>query len=305
MVDGEVVGCAHADLVGIMAGSGLHEAKLFLAAHHAVDHPDRGDHAAVLVEMRIEDERLERGVGITLGRRGETDDGVEEFGHAFAGLGRDAENVVGRDAEHVLDLGCVAIGFGGGQVDLVEAGDDFEVVLHRQVAVGEGLSLDPLSGVDHEDDAFAGGERAADLVAEIDVAGCVDQVDHMVVPVETHRLELDRDAAFSLEIHRVEVLGAHVPSLDGPGQLQHAIRERGLPVIDMGDDRRVTDALEFHAGIRASGAMVPRRTVRGVRGASTLPTGCGLRVRSGVASRYPLRSVSEPSRLTPVLLPSR
>ena len=66
----------------------------------------------------------------------------------LAGLGRDAENVVGGDAEHVLDLRCVAIGFGGGQVDLVEAGDDFEVVLHRQVAVGEGLGLDALGGVD-------------------------------------------------------------------------------------------------------------------------------------------------------------
>ena len=127
----------------------------------------------------------------------------------------------------------------------------------------------------------------------------------MVVPVETHRLELDRDAAFSLEIHRVEVLGAHVPSLDGPGQLQHAIGERGLPVIDMGDDRCVTDALEFHAWIRASGTMVPRRTIRGVGGASTLPTGCGLRVRSGVASRYPLRSVFEPLGLASFPLSSR
>ena len=110
-------------------------------------------------------------------RRDALDDGVEQLGHALAGLGRDAQDVLGGDAEHVLDLHRVAVGVGGREVDLVERGDDLEVVLERQVAVGQRLGLDALGGVDDEHHALARGQRAADLVAEVDVAGRVDEVE--------------------------------------------------------------------------------------------------------------------------------
>ncbi len=93
--------------------------------------------------------RLQRGVGVALRRRDALDDRVEQLGHALAGLGRDAQDLVGGDAEDLLDLGGVAVGVGGRQVDLVERGDDLEVVLQRQVAVGQRLGLDALGGVDH------------------------------------------------------------------------------------------------------------------------------------------------------------
>ena len=80
-----------------------------------------------------------------------------------------------------LDLGGVAVGVGGRQVDLVERGDDLEVVLEGEVAVGQGLGLDALRRVDEQDHALAGGQRAGHLVAEVDVAGRVDQVDDVVL----------------------------------------------------------------------------------------------------------------------------
>ena len=89
-------------------------------------------------------------------------DGVEQLGHALAGLGADAQDLVGGDAEHLLDLGGVAVGVGGRQVDLVEGGHDLEVVLEGQVAVGQRLGLDALGGVDEQDHALAGGQRPAD-----------------------------------------------------------------------------------------------------------------------------------------------
>ena len=53
----------------------------------------------------------------------------------------------------------VAVGVGGREVDLVERGDDLEVVLEGEVAVGERLGLDALGGVDEQDHALAGGQR--------------------------------------------------------------------------------------------------------------------------------------------------
>ena len=43
--------------------------------------------------------------------------------------------------------------------------------------VGQRLRLDALGGVDDEDGALAGLQAAADLVAEVDVAGRVDEVE--------------------------------------------------------------------------------------------------------------------------------
>ena len=69
------------------------------------------------------------------------------------------------------------LGIGGGQVDLVDDRHDGEVVVHRQVDVGQRLRLDALRRVDDQHGAFAGGQRARHLVVEVDVPGRVDEVE--------------------------------------------------------------------------------------------------------------------------------
>ncbi len=219
---------------------------------------------AVLVELGVEDQPLQRRIRVADGRRDALDDRIEQVGHAFAGLGRHADDLVGRDAEDRLDLARVPVGVGRREVDLVQRGDDLEVVLQRQVAVGERLGLDALGGVDDEDDPLAGGEAAADLVAEVDVARRVDQVEDVALPVDAHVLGLDRDAALALEVHRVEVLRAHVAGLYGTRDLEDPIGQRGLAMVDVRDDREVTNAIEVHGhdqryrcDVRLLGLRVP------------------------------------------------
>ena len=45
------------------------------------------------------------------------------------------------------------------QVDLVDDGDELQVVLDGEVGVGDGLRFDALGGVNHEQGAFAGRQR--------------------------------------------------------------------------------------------------------------------------------------------------
>ena len=116
--------------------------------------------------------------------------------------------------------------------------------VHRHECVGDGLSLDALRGVDHQDRALAGLERTADLVGEVDVSGRVDEVELVglsVVGVVHHAdgLRLDGDAALPLDVHRVEYLLHHVALFHGVGELEDAVCKRGLPVIDVRDDREV------------------------------------------------------------------
>jgi hypothetical protein len=143
----------------------------------AVD--DAGQHhdAEIGVVPGIDQQRLERRIGVALGRRQALDDGLQHLGHAGAGLGRDLQRARGVDADHVLDLLADAVGLGGRQIDLVEDRDDLVVDLDGLVDVGERLGLDALAGVDHQQRAFDGGERSVHLIGEVDVARRVDQVE--------------------------------------------------------------------------------------------------------------------------------
>ena len=209
--------------------------------------------------MGVEDEPLERCIGIAHRRRDPFDDRIEEGLDPFAGLRADTEDLRGGDAEHLLDLGGVAVGIGGRQIDLVECGDDLEVVLEGEVAVGEGLGLDPLRCVDEQDRPLAGGERTAHLVSEVDVTRCVDEVDRVTAMLETDALELDRDAPFTLDVHRIEVLRPHLPGIDGAAQLEQTIGEGGLAMIDVSDDAEVAETFERgHGGGRSLGRGAQR-----------------------------------------------
>ena len=218
--------------------------------------------------MAVEDERLRVAIGIAARPRCALEHCVEQLGDALAGLRTHPEHVFGRDSEHVLDLLGVLVRLGGGQVDLVQRGDDLEIVLERQVAIGQRLRFDPLRRIDDQDHALACGERPGHLVAEVDVAGCVDQVDRVLFPAKTHRLKLDRDAALALEVHRVEVLRLHVTRFDRSRQFEHAVSKRRLAVIDVRNDRRVANKRLVHGQVERS-AVDPDS-----RGGTTVPQRC-------------------------------
>jgi len=62
----------------------------------------------------------------------------------------------------------------------------------------------------------------------------------MFFPGHAHGLELDGNAFFALEIHRIEELGLHVSLVDGAGELEHAIGQGRLTMVDMRDDTKIS-----------------------------------------------------------------
>jgi hypothetical protein len=59
-------------------------------------------------------------------------------------------------------------------------------------------------------------------------------------------LGLDSDAPFAFEVHRVEQLCPHLALGDGVGELEDAIGQGRLAVVDVGDDREVADVSLIH-----------------------------------------------------------
>ncbi len=218
--------------------------------------------------------------GSPLRRRHAPHEFLEQLVDVLAGLRADAHGVLGLDADDLLDFLDDLRRVGRGQVDLVQHRHDFEALLERRVAVGDALRLDALRRVDDEQRAFAGRERPRHFVREVHVPRRVDHVQLVGLAVarlvaQRDALRLDRDAALALEVHRVEHLRLHLAVLQAAADLDEAVGERRLAVVDVRDDGKIAD--QFHRGpsdrqvvdrssgaTRGSGASKPAIIARGL-----------------------------------------
>ena len=120
---------------------------------------------------------------------------------------------------------------------------------HDGQALLEGLAQDEarlgqgaLGGVDEQDDGVDHGQAALDLAAEVGVAGGVDDVDREAVPLDGGVLGEDGDALFALEVARVhDPVGELLVGGEGARLAQHLVDERGLSVVDVGDDGDISE----------------------------------------------------------------
>ena len=127
---------------------------------------------------------------------------------------------------------------GRGQVDLVDGRHNVQIGVHGERRIGDGLRLDTLGGIDDEHRALAGGQRTRDLIGKVHVARRIDEVELIrlaVVGVIGHAdgVGLDRDAALALDIHGVEQLRLHVALVNGMGELEDTVTDRGLAMVDV------------------------------------------------------------------------
>ena len=82
------------------------------------------------------------------------------------------------------------------------------------------------------------------------MAGGVDEVElillaaHLGGVVQRDRVRLDGDAALALEVHGIQHLGLHLAVLEATADLDEAVGQRGLAVVDVGDDGEVADVLD-------------------------------------------------------------
>ncbi len=197
---------------------------------------------AILVIVRIEDQRAQRRVRIAGRGRDPLNDRPQQLGHAFASLRRYRQNFVGREPEDTLEFILAALGISRGQVDFVQDRHDLEIIFECLVAIGQRLGLNALTRVDEENGTFARRERPRHFVPEVDVSGRVDQLENVVFEMHADVLRLDRDAAFALNVHGIEVLSAHEARINGTGDLQDPVGQRRLSVVHVGNNREITDS---------------------------------------------------------------
>ena len=185
-------------------------------------------------------------------RRNPLNDGLEHVGNVETRLGGDLHGVRSIDSDDLFDLLLYPIGLGAREIDLVQNRKDLEIVFERKIHVSEGLSLNALRGIDHQDRALTGSQGTRNLISEVDVPGGIDHVQDILLPIprlvtHAHGLSLDRDSALALDVHGVENLVAHLALRESSRNLDEAVGERAFAVIDMGDDGEISDIPGAHS----------------------------------------------------------
>ena len=149
-------------------------------------------------------------------------------------------------AEAVLHRLDRVVEVGAGAVHLVDVGEARDVVLVGLAPDGLRLRLDAGDGVEDGDGAVEDAEAALDLDREVDVAGRVDDVDPVALPLTGGRGRGDRDAALLLLLHPVHDRGALVDLADFVGAarvVEDALGRRRLTGVDVRHDPDVAGLL--------------------------------------------------------------
>lgn len=145
-------------------------------------------------------------------------------------------------------------------VDLVDDNDGLDALTKGLAEHSLGLHADTLDGVDDDESTVGDTEGSSDLGGEINVTGRVDQVDKEVGVgdlldagnvlqvllgeggVQRDGGRLDGDATLLLVGSRIRVAGiASLGGGDDTGFGEERVGEGGLAVVDVGNDRHVTD----------------------------------------------------------------
>ena len=140
----------HTHLIGGVLHSRIEELHLVALPDASVLNLKVGNDAAERVIDRVKDQCLKRSRGVTHGMRHTLDDSPQDVFNAFARLSRCTDNLLALASQQFHDFILHLIRHSTGHVNLVNDGNDLQIVLNGHVEVRDGLRLHTLCGIDHQ-----------------------------------------------------------------------------------------------------------------------------------------------------------
>ena len=218
------------DVAGVVEAGNLHlerSGRVDVRRRHVLDQ---------CLEQRVEVALGDVGgqAGVAVQRRGEDD--------------RELQLLVGRAqlVEQVEGLVHDPVGACARAVDLVD--HDNRPEAHRERLLGDepGLRHRAVDRIDQQQHRIDHGQHAFDLAAEICVARGVNDIDAIVLPGDRGVFRQNRDSTLALLVVGIHhPLGQLLVRGEFAGLAQELVDQRGLAMIDVGDDG---DVSELHVG---------------------------------------------------------
>ena len=219
--------------------------------HSAVHDAYEGNHATILVVPAVKHERAQTWRLSILPlhaweRRRALDEGLEHSIHALARLCTHMERRMygGIHAKNVSKLLRTLLRVRGGQVDLVQDRNHGQSTLFSNPVHGNGLRLNTLCRIYHQQSRLTHRERAAHLVGKVDVARRIDQIEEKRFRTlrrlvqHAHSLRFDSDATITLDFELIENLFVGCMARNGVCALQESIGECRFSMVNMRNDRK-------------------------------------------------------------------
>ena len=196
--------------------------------------------------------------------------GAAGHGAALVGL-VEVQMLAGQQVQHAVESLALSVGDGQGQgigaqtffhafqhigeisahpVHLVDEGDLGHAKALRLPPDRLGLRFHTGHAAEHAHRTVQHAQGALHLDGEVHMAGRVDEVDGVLVPLAGGAGRHDGDAALLLLGHVVHGGGTVMDfpqAVDLAAVVEHALRERGLARVDVGDDADIADV--FHGSL--------------------------------------------------------
>ena len=249
-----------AELLRVEARAGGHRPQPLARRERAVDHADERDDAAVLVVRGVEDERAGGGVAVAGGRRDALDDRVEHLPDSIARLRRDAQDARRVVAEQVGDLDRRAVGVGRGRSILFTTGtisSPFSIARYALASVC--ASIPCAASTTRSAPSHAWSERDTSYVKSTcpGVSMRLSSCPFHETRTACALIVMPRSRSRSIESSSWARMSR---ADDRLGDLEDAVGERRLAVVDVRDDREVADAALVHpVGDGTEGVVRGRR----------------------------------------------
>jgi len=163
-----------------------------------------------------------------------------------------------------------------GSVDLVDDDDRLQPLRQRLARDEAGLRHRTLDGVHQQQHAVDHRQHAFDFTAKVRMPRRVYDVDVSAFVVDRAVLREDRDATLALQVVRVhDAFGNLLVLAERAGLLQQFVDQRGLAVVDVGNDCDVAQLafhdVSFSFDISRSGATTPHSLTFAVPSNSSFP----------------------------------
>ncbi len=138
-----------------------------------------------------------------------------------------------------------ALRLGTRQVDLIDDREHIQIVIQRQIDIGQSLCFDALRRVYDQDRTITGSQATGNFIVEVHMSGRIDQIEDIFIAViclidDAAGLRLDRDTSLALQFHIIQDLRLHFALCKQARLFDDAVGQCRLTMIDVGDDTKVS-----------------------------------------------------------------
>ena len=150
--------------------------------------------------------------GITGRRRNPRNDRLQHLRHAFSLFRADRQGIGWHPAGAPREIECLVPSTSAlARSILLMTGMIVRLLAIAKIHIGNRLRLHALRGIDEQERAFASRQAPRDFIGKVDVARRIDQMQGIRLPIlglipNGHCMGFDRDAAFTLQVHRIKDL---------------------------------------------------------------------------------------------------